>query len=88
MDELKAMDSEESSGTGKQTSWEKREEFDDGSYNQIRVKAVKNGFIKSVTKHYKKGDDWKYDTEETIHDENPMEEKSLAEKLEDYLKDD
>ena len=72
--------------TGKK-SWEKRENFEDGSYNEVRVRQVDNGFIKSVTKHYKEGDEWEYETKETIHTENPMEEKSLADKLESFLKE-
>ena len=73
-------------GKGKK-SWEKRENFEDGSYNEIRVREVENGFIKTVTKHYKKDDDWQYDTTETVHFENPMEEKTLADKLQEALKD-
>lgn len=66
-------------------SWEKRENYEDGSYKEIRVEEVDNGFIKCVTEHYKEGDSWEYETKKTIHFENPMEEKSLAEKLEMFV---
>jgi hypothetical protein len=68
-------------------SWEKRENFEDGSYKEIRVEEVDNGFIKSVTRHYKENGEWEYETKRTIHTENPMEEKSLADKLQEYLND-
>ena len=67
-------------------SWEKRVNYEDGSFEEIRVEEVDNGFIKCVTKHYKEGDEWEYETTKTIHDENPMDEKSLVEKLEAFLK--
>jgi hypothetical protein len=70
-----------------QTTWEKREEFEDGTYNEVRVRKVKNGFIKSTTRHYKEDDEWKYEDEETVHTENPMEEPSLIEKLAAALKE-
>ena len=68
-------------------SWEKRENFEDGSYNEVRVREVDNGFIKSVTKHYKEDNEWEYETKETIHFENPMEEKSLADKLQKFIEE-
>ena len=83
MDDM--IDMEESSEKGMK-SWSKTVNYDDGSYKEVRVKQVDNGFIKTVTKHYKEGDKWEYDTKETIHDENPMDEKSLADKLESFLK--
>jgi len=84
MDEAKTL-TPISMGT-KTKSWEKREKFEDGSYNEVRVREVSNGFIKTVTKHYKEDDDWKYEIVESIHTDNPMEEKSLADKLHSVLK--
>jgi|TARA_R110002012_G_scaffold191024_1_gene358710 hypothetical protein len=68
-------------------SWEKRENFEDGSYKEIVVREVDNGFIKSVVHCYEKDDEWIHDKTETIHKDNPMEDKSLADKLETFLKD-
>jgi hypothetical protein len=66
-------------------SWEKRVNNEDGSYEEIRVEKVDNGYIKCVTKHYKEGDEWEYETSKTIHQENPMEESTLADKLAKFL---
>jgi hypothetical protein len=69
-------------------SWENAEKFEDGSSTKVCVREVENGFIKTVTKHYMddKGS-WKYDDTVTVHFENPMEEKSLADKLQTFLEE-
>jgi len=71
---------------GKKKTWEKREESEDGSYKEIKVEEVSNGFIKTITEHYRKGEEWEWETIKSIHTENPMEERSLADKLESFLK--
>lgn len=68
-------------------SWSKRVDHGDGTYDEIRVEEVDNGFIKCTTKHYKDSEgEWQWDETKTIHNENPMEEKSLADKLEAFIK--
>lgn len=68
-----------------QTTWEKREEYDDGSYKTIRVEKVSNGFIKCETS-YKSDSEDGYKTEKSIHEENPLEnEMSIIDKLKAYL---
>jgi|TARA_R100001443_G_scaffold116590_1_gene137456 hypothetical protein len=68
-------------------SWEKRENFEDGSYKEVVVREVENGYIKCVTHFYEKDGEFIHDKVETIHKDNPMEDKSLADKLETFLKD-
>jgi len=68
------------------TTWEKREEHADGSYTETCVEKVSNGYIKTVRKCTKEGDDYKHITVKSIHQENPMEEPNLIEKLEAFLK--
>jgi hypothetical protein len=79
MDKIKDM--------SEQTIWEKREEFEDGSYKTIRVEKVSNGFIKCVTSYKPEGEK-AYKSEKSIHEENPLEEMSVLDKLKSYLKDD
>jgi hypothetical protein len=86
MDDMMEMEDMEESSENGIKSWKKTINFDDGSFKEVCVKQVDNGFIKTVTSHHKEGEKWKYDTKETIHDENPMEEKSLVSKLEEFLK--
>jgi len=68
-------------------SWENKETFEDGSFKEIYVREVENGFIKCVTHCYEKDGEHMHDKVETIHKENPMEDKSLADKLENFLKE-
>jgi len=68
------------------TTWEKRVENADGSYEETCVEQVSNGFIKTVRK-VESGEDYKCDVVKSIHTENPMEDMSLADKLERFLKD-
>jgi hypothetical protein len=75
----------------------KRTEKEDGSYEEIRVEQVDGGFIKSVSTRSKDGNgDWKYENNKSVHSKNPFDdddkeeskEKSLAEKLEAFIKND
>ena len=51
----------------------------DNGYKRIEVEQVSNGYIKTVTIcDDSKGD---YSTVRSIHEDNPLEEVSLAEKL-------
>lgn len=67
------------------TTWEKREEFADGGYIETCVEKVSNGFIKTVRKCTKEGEDYKHITVKSIHQENPLQETSLIDKLEAFL---
>ena len=67
------------------TTWEKREEFEDGSSKEVRVEKVSNGFIQTISTRKKEGDDWKYSDVKSIHQDNPMEEKSVVDKLAEFL---
>ena len=77
---------ESNTSTEKRTTWEKREEFEDGSYCEEKVEKVSNGYIRTKTTHYKKGEEWKYDCVKSIHEDNPMEDKSVVDKLREALK--
>jgi hypothetical protein len=73
----------------------KRTEKEDGSYEEIRVQQVEGGFIKSVSTRKKDADgNWQYKNDKSVHTEDPLEEKeeakekSLAEKLEAFIKND
>lgn len=64
----------------------KRHEYEDGSYEEISVEEVEGGFIKTVSKHYKDDkDEWQWDTNKSVHKENPLDESGLADKLAEYL---
>jgi hypothetical protein len=64
-------------------SWSKREENEDGSSKEVRVEEVDGGFIKIVSKRFKDDEgNWQYKDTKSVHTENPLEEKSMAEKLE------
>ena len=59
-----------------------RNEYSDGSYEEITVEKVEGGYIKTVCKNWKDGEEWKYDTKKSVSVEDPMKEKtSLIEKL-------
>ena len=64
----------------------KRVDNADGSYEETRIEQVSNGYIKTVTKHFKEGEDWKWEDVKSIHKEDPSEDLSLADKLEKFLK--
>jgi hypothetical protein len=58
-----------------------RKEYSDGSYEEIRIEKVEGGYIKCVAKHWKDGEDWKWDEQKSVSIEDPTEEKSLVDKL-------
>jgi len=68
-------------------TWTKTIENEDGSYVKTKVEKVENGYVKCVDRSYKDGDAWEYKSEKSIHEDNPMEEPSIIEKLAQYLKD-
>ena len=84
-DEVKEIEGTDSEGNA-QTTWEKREEYKDGSSNSIRVEAVDGGFIKNESRRFKKENgEWEYKDSKSIHTSNPLKEKSLVEKLQDFV---
>ena len=67
----------------------KRIENEDGSSIETRVEEVKGGFIKTVSQRFKDAEgEWKYSDEKSVSTSNPLEEKSMAEKLEEYMEND
>ena len=81
MDEF--TEEEDSKGA---VTWTKKVELEDGGYVMTKVEKVSNGYIKCVDKSIKKDDEWSHDSVKSIHEDNPMEEKSIMEKLASYLK--
>jgi hypothetical protein len=75
-----------SSHTGAKEVRTKRVENEDGSYEEIRVEKVEGGYIKCVTKHFKSGDDWKWEESKSVSVEDPLEEKPLVDKLAEIMK--
>lgn len=60
----------------------KRTENKDGSSETITVEEVEGGFIKTTSCRYKdKEGEWQYSDKKSVHMENPLEEKSLIDKL-------
>jgi len=68
---------------GKSKTVTERTEEEDGSSVETRVEEVEGGFIKTVTKRYKDGDDWEYDVKKSVSTTNPLDKKTMAEKLEE-----
>ena len=66
--------------------WTKKVELEDGTSIMTKVEKVENGYIKCVEKSIKDEDGWKFENKKTIHTENPLEEKSLVQKLAEALK--
>ena len=69
------------------TTWEKRTQKEDGSYIEEMVEEVSNGFIKTVTSSGEVEGEYKHDVVKSIHKDNPMEELSVMDKLERFLKE-
>lgn len=65
--------------------WSKEEPLEGGGYRRIEVEEVSNGFIKTVVTS-REGENYEYSCIKSIHEDNPMEEKSLVDKLEEFLK--
>lgn len=88
MVELAGMkDSESSKAVETETKCIKKE-FEDGSYEEVRVEKVEGGYIKTVCKRFKDSEGcWQYTDEKSVHTEDPLEEKtSIVERLESVLK--
>ena len=83
MDEIEVMD--DSTGSSKEvekTVRTKRKEFEDGSYEEIRVEDVEGGFIKTVCTR-------KYKDEKSVSTEDPLKDGSsegIASRLASVLK--
>jgi hypothetical protein len=64
----------------------KRVQAEDGSSIETRVEEVEGGFIKTVDKRFKDdNNEWQYKCEKSVSLTNPFEEKSMADKLEEYM---
>lgn len=77
-----AINPSEKSEGKETTTVTKRVEHSDGSYDEVRVEEVEGGFIQYTTRHFKdaKGD-WQWKDSKSVHTENPLEKKSLVDKL-------
>lgn len=65
----------------------KRVENEDGSSEEIRVEEVEGGFIKTIEKRFKDSSgEWQWKIDKSVSIENPLEEKSIADKLEEFIK--
>jgi hypothetical protein len=90
MDEIKVMD--DSKGSSKEvekTVRTKRKEFEDGSYEEIRVEDVEGGFIKTVCTRKKVEGEWEYKDEKSVSTEDPLKDGSsegIASRLASVLK--
>lgn len=91
MDNMK-IEIEESNGSSKEiekTVKISRKEFEDGSYEEIRVEEVEGGYIKTVCTKTKENGEWKYEDKKSVTTEDPMMDKSsegIAGRLEAALK--
>ena len=83
-------DSKEGSSTEvEKTVRTKRKEFEDGSYEEIRVEDVEGGFIKTVCTRKKVDGQWEYKDEKSVSTEDPLKDNStegIASRLESVLK--
>jgi len=63
-----------------------RIENEDGSSIETRVEEVTGGYIKTVSKRFKDAEgNWQYKDDKSVSTDNPLEKKSLIEKLESVL---
>ena len=66
--------------------WSKEEPLKSGEgLKRTCVEQVSNGFIKTVTIEGEVDGKWKYECTKSIHEENPFDEMSIADKLQAYL---
>ena len=83
-------DSKEGSSTeAEKTVRTKRKEFEDGSYEEIRVEDVEGGFIKTVCTRKKVDGQWEYKDDKSVSTEDPLKDNStegIASRLESVLK--
>lgn len=90
MDEIEVMD--DSTGSSKEvetTVRTKRKEFEDGSYEEIRVEDVEGGFIKTVCTRKKVDGEWIYKDDKSVSTEDPLKDGSsegIASRLASVLK--
>ena len=71
---------------GKSKTVIERTEEEDGSSVETRVEEVTGGFIKTVETRSKNADgDWDYKTEKSVSTSNPLDKKTMAEKLEESI---
>ena len=66
--------------------WTKEEPLPNGGSKRTEVEEVSNGFIKTTTIEGEVDGEYKYECIKSIHEENPMEEKTLVDKLEEFIK--
>lgn len=76
--EISSKNYDTSTKNGK-TSYNMREEYEDGSSKSVNVREVENGFIVCINKHWYEGEgdkkEYKYEEKEYISEENPLKEK-------------
>jgi hypothetical protein len=92
MDNMFSM-SEENEGSSTEVESVVRttsKKFEDGSSEEVCVEQVEGGFIKTITTRKKDKDGcWKYETDKSVHTEDPMQDNSsegIATRLESILK--
>ena len=79
MDSLKSIPKDMDNGNKK---WSKEEPLEKGKgIKRTEVEEVSNGFIKSVVTEGEIDGEFKYKCVKSIHEDNPLEEKPLIEKL-------
>lgn len=66
--------------------WEKSTTAN-GKTETVRVEEVENGFIKTITTEEDAGNGWEFNSKKYIYEDNPMEEKSILDKLSDFMKE-
>ena len=79
MDKLKSIPMNMDNGNKR---WTKEEPLENGKgTKRIEVEEVSNGFIKSVIIEGEMEGEYKYKCVKSIHEDNPLEETPLVEKL-------
>ena len=63
-------------------------EYSDGGYEEVRVEKVEGGYIKTVCKHFKDGDEWQWTDVKSVSLTDPLDESSLADKLKAVMQGD
>jgi hypothetical protein len=93
MDNMFSIGKEENEGSSKEVESlvrSTRKEFEDGSYEEVKVEQVEGGYIKTVCTRKKDKDGcWQYDEDKSVHTEDPMKDNSsegIANRLESILK--
>jgi hypothetical protein len=65
-----------------------RTEYEDGSYEEVRVEKVEGGYIKTICKHFKENGEWQWTDTKSVSLTDPFDSLSLAEKLKEVMKGD